>query len=99
MAMFLVSLGRARVGAGFDADRFRLAEANLVEAYPIVATANGERHADTIVCMQGLVELYTAWNTAAPTPQHAADLANWQAKLDAAMAARTESQGPDDAGN
>ncbi len=99
MAMFLASLGRARVGAGFDPDRFRLAEANLLEAYPIVAAANGEQHADSIVCMQGLVELYTAWNAAEPTPKHASDLAAWQAKLDAAMDARGEAQDQGDAGS
>jgi hypothetical protein len=99
LAMFLVSLGRARVDAGFDPDRFRLAEANLLEAYPIVAAANGDHHADTIVCMQGLVELYTAWNAAVPTPQHAADLATWQAKLDAALAAHGDAQGDGDASN
>jgi len=99
MAMFLASLGRARVGAGFDPDRFRLAEANLLEAYPIVAAANGEQHTDSIVCMQGLVNLYTAWNAAEPTPKHASDLAAWQAKLDAAMDARGEAQGQGDAGS
>ena len=98
-AMFLASLGRARVGLGFEPERFRLAEANLLEAYPIVSSANGDRHADTIVCLQGLVELYSAWNTADPTPQHAADLAAWQEKLDAALAAHGGAQGDADAGN
>jgi hypothetical protein len=64
-----------------------------------VAAANGEQHADSIVCMQGLVELYTAWNAAEPTPKHASDLATWQAKLDAATDAHAQAQGQIDAGN
>ena len=57
----LTTLGRARVGQGYDPARFEAAEANLLEAHPILVKARGETHKDTLECVQGLAALYAAW--------------------------------------
>lgn len=83
LADFLTALGRARVGVGYDADRFTLAEANLLEAHPIYVAAKdrGPTHKDTLECVQALVDLYTAWDTAEPGKGYDAKTAEWRAKL------------------
>jgi non-specific serine/threonine protein kinase/serine/threonine-protein kinase len=89
LADFLASLGRARVDLGYDFERFPLAEANLLEAYPIyLNTKNrGPTHKDTLACARTLVDLYAAWDTADPGKGYDAKAAEWRAKLDAASAA------------
>jgi len=94
LAGFLTTLGRARVGLGYDPDRFALAETNLLEAYPIFVQALGEAHKDTTVCVQGLVDLYTAWHAAEPGKGYDAKAAEWQAKLDQAVAAEERAAAP-----
>ena len=81
LASFLTALGRARVGLGYDAERFKLAEANLLEAHPIFVEARGPTHKDTLECVRGLVDLYTAWDTAEPGNGYDAKAAEWRAKL------------------
>jgi eukaryotic-like serine/threonine-protein kinase len=83
MASFLTDLGLARIGVGFDADRFALAEANLLEAHAIylAATDRPLTNKDTLKCMRGLIDLYTAWDAAEPVKGHGAKAAEWQAKL------------------
>ncbi|MDX2016901.1 MAG: tetratricopeptide repeat protein, partial [Planctomycetota bacterium] len=83
LADFLTTLGRARVGLGYDAERFKLAEANLLEAHPIYLAAKdrGPTHKDTLDCVQGLVDLYTAWDKAEPGKGYDAKAAEWKAKL------------------
>jgi eukaryotic-like serine/threonine-protein kinase len=86
LAGFLTTLGRASVGVGFDADRFTHAESNLLEAHPIFVAAHdrGPIHTDTLDCVQGLIDLYTAWHAAEPGKGYDAKAAEWQAKLDQA---------------
>jgi Tfp pilus assembly protein PilF len=83
VGLLLTTLGRSRVALGYDADRFKLAEANLLEAQPIPL----ETYRETRGCLQGLVDLYTAWDKAEPDKGYAAKAANWKAKLDAAPTA------------
>ena len=82
----LTSLGRSRVGLGYDAARFGLAEKNLVEAYPLLAKAFGEKHNNTLGAVEGLADLYAAWATAEPGKGYEEKAAEWRAKLDAAKA-------------
>jgi serine/threonine protein kinase/Tfp pilus assembly protein PilF len=79
----LTTLARARLGVGYDAVRFALAEANLLEAHPIYVAAKdrGPTHKDTLACVRALVDLYTAWNTAEPGKGYDAKAAEWKAKL------------------
>ena len=86
LADFLTAFGRARAGVGFDAERFALAEANLLEAHPIYLAAKdrGPTHKDTLECVRALVDLYTAWNAAEPGKGHDARAAEWKSTLDAA---------------
>jgi hypothetical protein len=83
LAEFLTSFGRARVGVGYDAERFALAEANLLEAHPIYVAAKdrGPTHKDTLACVQALVDLYTAWDKAEPDKGYEAKAAEWRQKL------------------
>jgi tetratricopeptide (TPR) repeat protein len=82
LAGFLTTLGRARVGLGYDAERFKLAEAELLEAHPIFLAAKdrGPTHKDTLECVQALVDLYTAWDKAEPGKGFGAKAAEWKAK-------------------
>jgi hypothetical protein len=45
----------------------------------------GPTHKDTLVCVQGLIDLYTAWNAAEPGKGHDAKAAQWKAKLEKAQ--------------
>jgi non-specific serine/threonine protein kinase/serine/threonine-protein kinase len=82
LADFLTALGLARVGVGYDAERFKLAEANLLEAHSIYLAAKdrGPTHKDTLECVQALVDLYTAWDKAEPGKGFDAKAAEWKAK-------------------
>jgi len=81
VAAALTTLGRARVGLGFDADRFRQAESELLEAHAIFVRTRGAVHAETISCVQGLVDLYIAWETQEPGNGYAAMADEWRARL------------------
>lgn len=83
LALFLTTLGRARVGMGYDPERFALAETNLLEAYPIFIQERGDKHKDTLGCVNGLVDLYTAWEVAEPGKGHETKAVEWKAKLGA----------------
>ncbi|MGQ0629267.1 MAG: tetratricopeptide repeat protein, partial [Phycisphaerales bacterium] len=82
LALMLTTLGRARMGISFDAERFNLAEANLLEAHPIFVTAKdrGPTHKETLECVQGLADLYTAWHAAEPGKGYDAKAAEWKAE-------------------
>ncbi len=88
LANFLAALGRARVGLGYDAERFALAESNLLDAHAIYLAAKGfgSKHKDTLECVRGLVDLYTAWDAAVPGKGYDAKAAEWKAKLPAEAA-------------
>ena len=81
LADLLTALGRARVGLGYDSERFIAAEANLLEALPIYIATRGKRHRATLGCVQGLVDLYSAWDEAEPGKGFADKAAQWKAKL------------------
>ena len=89
LALFLMSLGRARMGLGYDSERFPLAEANLLEAHTIYLAAKdrGPTHKDTLECVQALVDLYAAWDKAQSGKGYRDKAAEWKAKLEAANAA------------
>jgi tetratricopeptide (TPR) repeat protein len=93
MALVLTNLGLARIDLGYDADRFALAEANLLEAHPIYVAAEsvGPTH-DGIQCVQGLVDLYTAWHAAKPGKGYDAKATEWKAKLQSEDAAKPLSE-------
>ncbi|MCL4838940.1 MAG: serine/threonine-protein kinase [Thermoanaerobaculia bacterium] len=77
----LTTLGRARAGLGPDRERFALAEANLLEAHPLLVAAHGETHENTLECVRGLAALYAAWEKAEPGAGRGARAAEWRAKL------------------
>ncbi len=83
LADFLTTLGRTRVGLGYDAERFALAEANLLDAHPIYVAAKdrGPTHKNTRECVTGLVDLYTAWDKAEPGKGYGAKAAEWKERL------------------
>ena len=82
LGSFLTTLGRARTAAGFDAARFKRAEENLLEAYPILTSMPDPVQASLArECMQALADLYTAWETAEPGKGHGAKAAEWRKKL------------------
>jgi serine/threonine protein kinase/Tfp pilus assembly protein PilF len=97
LADFLTPLGRARVGVGYDAERCALAEGNLLEAHAIYVAAKnrGPTHKDTLVCVQGLIDLYAAWNTAEPGKGYDAKAAKWKATMDAAKPPEPAGPAPD----
>ncbi|MBL8886999.1 MAG: tetratricopeptide repeat protein [Phycisphaerales bacterium] len=77
---FLLNLGKARAGMG----EFAMAEKILLEARERAAKVRGENHKDTRACEKGLVELYTAWDAAAPGKGMDAKAELWKARLKAA---------------
>ncbi len=81
LADLLTALGRARVGLGYDPERFKAAEANLLETHPIYIATRGEKHKATLGCVQGLVDLYSAWDEAEPGKGFEDKAAQWNAKL------------------
>ncbi|MFO0874019.1 MAG: serine/threonine-protein kinase [Phycisphaerales bacterium] len=91
LGSILTTLGRARAALPFDADRFALAESNLLEASALFAKSRDENSKSMPRCVQGLVSLYTAWDRAEPGKGYDAKAAEWKAKLDkgAAMADET----------
>jgi serine/threonine protein kinase/tetratricopeptide (TPR) repeat protein len=78
LARFLLSLGSARAGLGFDPDRFAAAEANLLEARELFVATRGEEHEDTRDSVQALADFYDAWAHAAPGEGHEAQAAKWR---------------------
>ena len=86
LADCLTILGRARVSVGFDVEWFALAESNLLEAHPIYLAAKdcGPAHKDMLACVQGLVDLYSAWHATEPGKGYDAKATEWKEKLDAA---------------
>jgi tetratricopeptide (TPR) repeat protein len=77
LALLLTRLGKARTGL----KQFEAAEANLLDARPLWVKTRGEKHLDTRDCLQGIVDLYTAWHTAQPGKGYDTKAAEWKAKL------------------
>ena len=78
LARFLLSLGSARAGLGFDPHRFAAAEANLLEAHELFVATRGDEHEDTRECVQALAGFYDAWARAAPGKDRKAQAAKWK---------------------
>jgi hypothetical protein len=66
-------------------DQFVEAEANLLEAYPILNKGRGEKHKETRDCAQAIADLYAAWDKAEPGKGHA-KAAEWVERAKAAPA-------------
>ena len=79
LARHLLELGRARMGGGFDAERFALAEGSIAEAHSIYRGAGESPHVR--MCLQALERLYEEWQAAAPDPQRARRLEEVRATL------------------
>lgn len=90
-AGFLTMLGIARIAVGFDAERFALAETNLLEAQSIYLTIEDRDPAepDIRTGVEALVDLYSAWHAAEPRRGYDAKAAEWSAKLSAMEPAKT----------
>jgi tetratricopeptide (TPR) repeat protein len=84
LATLLTALGSARVGLGYDAERFALAEANLLEAHSIFVDSRGEEDEETMGCTKALADLYTAWDEAEPGAGYDAKASEWRARAAAA---------------
>ena len=82
LAELLSALGRARSAGSFDADRFTLAESNLLEAHAIFVNALGPAHRSVLNCARSLAELYTSWEAAQPGKGYSKKAAECQATLD-----------------
>jgi hypothetical protein len=77
LALFLMSEGRSRAALR----EYPAAEAELLEAQPLLVTTRGPEHKETLACTQALVELYTAREAAEPGKGYAAKAAEWGLKL------------------
>jgi hypothetical protein len=82
LARFLLSLGRARAGLGFEPDRFAAADANLLEARDLFVAARGEEHKGTRESALALADFYDAWAAAMPGEGHEDQAARWRAALE-----------------
>jgi tetratricopeptide (TPR) repeat protein len=78
LARFLLGLGSARAGLGFDPDRFAAAESDLLEAHELFVATRGEEHEDTRESVQALAGFYDAWARAAPGDGREAQAAKWK---------------------
>lgn len=81
LALMLSVLGRANLGMGYSPERFQNAESHLLEAYPILVSTRGEAHWETLVVVQGLCDLYIAWDAADPDKGYDSKATDWKAKL------------------
>jgi len=73
-------LGKAHTGLAKSAADFKAAEGELLEAHATFLKHRGERDKETIDWVDGLVDLYTAWNKAEPGKAYDAKAAEWRSK-------------------
>jgi serine/threonine protein kinase/tetratricopeptide (TPR) repeat protein len=71
----LLALGSARAGL----KRYPQAEPTLIEGEHLLSTTKGKQHKKSL---EALVAMYVAWDKSEPGKGHAAQAAQWQAKLD-----------------
>lgn len=93
LGTFLDGLGLARVRLGYDAERFALAESNLLEAHAILVSTLGQNHVETLNCVRGVVEMYTVWHAAEPANGHDSKVEKWKAMLPDPPAPAPEQEG------
>lgn len=88
-ASLLGLLGKAQTGLAKQPADFTPAEANLLEAHSTFAKNRGDRDKETRDWVQGLIELYTAWDKAEPGKGYDAKAALWKKKLEATKVTST----------
>jgi len=76
---FEMNLGRAQAGMR----EFAAAQADLLEAQPILLKNMGPKGSYTRTCTKAIVDLYAAWNAAEPGKGYDAKAVEWKRKLDA----------------
>jgi serine/threonine protein kinase/tetratricopeptide (TPR) repeat protein len=81
LAGFLLDLGKARAGMDFDAGRFALAEANMLEARNLFVETKGESSKGATRASEALADLYGAWDKAVPGKGYGDKAADWKTKL------------------
>src|SRR5262249_39668894 len=74
-------LGKARAGLASQPADYAAAEADLLEAHAVFAKRRGEEDKETRDWVQGLVDLYTAWDRADPGQGYAAKAEAWRVML------------------
>lgn len=94
LASMLAIRGRARFGLGYDGERFKLTEEDLLEAHLIFTKDRGETYKHTLRCAQALLELYTAWDAAEPGKGYDEKAAEWRVKLEAGKATAQSASQP-----
>ncbi len=81
LGIFLSVLGRARARTGDpDFDELKVAEANLLDAYPILVKSLGGTHQDTRDCAEGLADLYSLFASLQPDANYQERATEWRAK-------------------
>ena len=90
-------VGVGRMGLGqtlVSLNRFTEAEAVLLEAERVLATAEGVPAAHHKKCVEGLVALYSKWNQSEPGKGYDAKAELWKAKLPTTQPAATPTSRP-----
>jgi tetratricopeptide (TPR) repeat protein len=83
LGTFLMRLGKARL----KLDEFAAAQANLLEAQPLMVNDSSVKPERKLECTQDIIDLYTAWSAKEPGKGYDAKAADWKKKLDALAAA------------
>ncbi len=83
LPIFLVRRGRAMAGLATTTADFTAAEATLAEAWNLLTEAKQTQGREARACAQAHVDLHTAWAKIDSSPARAAEIAQWQARLDA----------------
>lgn len=87
-ASLLGLLGKAHTGLAKQPADYTAAEAYLLEAHATFAKNRGDRDKETRDWVQGLIELYTAWDKVEPGKGYDAKAGAWKKRLDAARPAQ-----------
>lgn len=77
LRVLLLGLGKARI----QTKEFAAAEANLKESYERFVAARGAANRGAQQCVQSLVSLYEAWDSAEPNRGHDKSSSEWKARL------------------
>jgi serine/threonine protein kinase len=80
-ATLLRNLARSRAAAGFDPERFSLAEGNYLEAHAALVQAGNAAAARA--CAKDIAAFYKAWEAGAPGAGHGAKAEEWAGRAQA----------------
>ncbi len=86
LAPILTTLGRCRSELGYEPERFKLAETNLLEASDLLASGPMASPDGVAANAEAIVKLYEAWDRAEPGLGYDQKAQEWQVKVDAAKA-------------